>query len=77
MGAGSPIDPGIEWDLGAQGKVLLGTHGNDLLIMEGLDDATMDRLRAALLPGFRPQASQLKPEVILPGDSRQTRMKTR
>jgi len=78
MGAGSPIDPGIEWDLGAQGKVLLETHGNDLLIMEGLDDATMDRLRAALLPGLiRPQASQLKPVVILPGDSRQTRMKTR
>jgi hypothetical protein len=56
MGVGGSIDPRIEWNLGPQGKVLLETHGSDLLIMEGLDDATMDRLRGALLPGLaRPQ----------------------
>jgi hypothetical protein len=52
IGAGGNIDPRIEWNVGSQGKVILESHGNDLLIMEGLDDATMDRLTAALLPGL-------------------------
>ena len=52
MADGGPIDPKIEWNLDAKGKVFLETHGSDLLIMEGLDDATMDRVIAALLPGL-------------------------
>ena len=56
VGTAGGIDPKFEWNAGAQGKVVLETHGSDLLIMEGLNDATMDRLRAALLPGLvRPQ----------------------
>ncbi len=52
-GGGGPvdgIDPGVEWNLGAQGKVVLEVHGNELLIMEGLGSSTMDRLRAAIVP---------------------------
>jgi hypothetical protein len=49
-------DPKMEWNVGAQGKVVLEAHGSDLLIMEGLDDATMERVSHALLPGtVRPQ----------------------
>ncbi len=55
-GATDGIDPGIVWNVGAQGKVVLETHGSDLLIMEGLDDATTKRVTHALLPGtVRPQ----------------------
>ena len=50
IGGGSSIDPRLEWNVGAQGKVVLQTRGSDLLIMEGLDDATMDRVSRALLP---------------------------
>jgi len=52
-GFGGPvdgIDPKLEWNVGAQGRVVLEVHGNELLIMEGLNPSTMDRLRAAIVP---------------------------
>ena len=52
IGGGGSINSRFEWNVGSQGKVLLETHDNDLLIMEGWDDATMNRLTAALLPGL-------------------------
>ena len=36
---------------GHEGKVVIQTHANDVLILEGFDAATMERARAALLPG--------------------------
>ena len=42
------------WDFGEQGKVVIQTHGSDVLVQEGFDEATMERVRAALLPGFVP-----------------------
>jgi len=41
----------FQWDLGPEGKVVIQTHASDVLILEGFDNATMDRARAALLPG--------------------------
>ena len=38
------------WDFGAQGKVLIEVHGNDLLILEGFNDETANRFSAVLLP---------------------------
>ena len=56
VGTRGAMDPRMEWNVGAQGKVVLETRGSDLLIMEGLDDATMERVTHALLPGTpRPQ----------------------
>lgn len=52
-GFGGPVDgtdPKLEWNVGAQGRVVLEVHGNELLIMEGLNPSTMDRLRAAIVP---------------------------
>jgi hypothetical protein len=50
-GFGGPVDdPKPEWNVGAQGRVVLEVHGNELLIMEGLNPSTMDRLRAAIVP---------------------------
>jgi hypothetical protein len=44
-----------EWDT-AGGKVVIDLQGPDMLIMESLNDATMERVRAALLPdSVRPQ----------------------
>jgi len=40
-----------EWDAGLQGKIVILTDRDDVLITEGLDSATMERIRAALLPG--------------------------
>jgi hypothetical protein len=47
-------DAAFEWDFGEQGKVVIQTHGSDVLVQEGFDAATMDRIRHALLPGFLP-----------------------
>ncbi len=49
IGGGGKIDPRIEWNVGAQSKVVLEVHGSDLFIMEGLNDGTMNKLRSALL----------------------------
>jgi len=44
------------WDFAEQGKVVIQTHGSDVLVLEGFDTSTMERVRAVLLPGsFRPQ----------------------
>ena len=46
---------GRQWDT-EEGAVLVNLAGEDLLILEGLDSATMERVRSALLPGStRPQ----------------------
>lgn len=40
---------GFRWDLGQQGTITIQTRGNDVLILEGLDDTTANRIRDALL----------------------------
>jgi hypothetical protein len=42
-------DSTIEWNTGSQGKVILQTHGSEVLILEGFDDTTANRIRDALL----------------------------
>lgn len=46
-------DQTITWDAGQQGKVVVQVHGNDVLVLEGLDDATGKRTSEALLPGLQ------------------------
>ena len=45
------------WDLAQQGKVVIQTHGNDVLILEGFDNTTADRIRDALLINPQPPVS--------------------
>jgi hypothetical protein len=40
---------GFRWDLGQQGTVAIQTRGSDVLILEGFDDTTANRIRNALL----------------------------
>jgi hypothetical protein len=44
----------FRWDLGQQGTVAIQTHGNDVLVLEGFDDATASRIRNALLHDASP-----------------------
>jgi hypothetical protein len=44
----------FRWDLGQQGTVAIQTHGNDVLVLEGFDDATASRIRNALLHDATP-----------------------
>src|ERR1019366_1383265 len=39
----------FRWDLGQQGTVGIQAHGNDVLVLEGFDDMTANRIRNALL----------------------------
>jgi hypothetical protein len=51
--------------VGTQGKVLLQAHDRELLIMEGLDDATMNRLRSALTESVNDPQTHSGPSVNL------------
>jgi hypothetical protein len=53
-GGGESGDVVLSWDFGLMGKVVIQTHAADVLIMEGLDSATMERVRSAILPGSTP-----------------------
>ena len=64
-GDGGGADPRIEWNVGTQGKVLLEAHDRELLIMEGLDDATMNRLRSALTESVNDPQTHSGPSVNL------------
>ena len=52
----------FRWDLGQQGTVGIQAHGNDVLVLEGFDDMTANRIRNALLHDTsRANASTAKP----------------
>ena len=42
-------DHKIEWNVGQQGKVIIQTRASDVLILEGFDDSTANRIREGLL----------------------------
>ena len=46
-------DQTISWDVGQQGKVVIQIHGNDVLVLEGFNEATRTRASIALLPGLQ------------------------
>ena len=50
-------DMSFRWDLAQQGKVVIRTDGSDVLILEGFDDPTANRVREALLPNLHPSAA--------------------
>jgi hypothetical protein len=62
MGSVATGDSTIEWDIGQQGKVVIQAHGDDVLILEGFNDATASRIRDALLHGV----SQATPATAKP-----------
>ena len=55
-------DSTIEWNVGQQGKVVLQARGDDVLILEGFNDATANRIHDALLHGV----SQATPATAKP-----------
>jgi len=48
----------FQWDVGPQGQVVIQTSGNDVLVLEGFDADTIERLRAALLPDSQPTGDE-------------------
>jgi len=47
----------FEWDLGQEGKVTIQTHDSDVLVLEGFDDTTANRIRNTLLQDARQPAA--------------------
>jgi len=54
-------DMSFQWDLAQQGKVVIRTRASDVLILEGFDDPTANRIRDALLLGSSQAAAMSAP----------------
>jgi hypothetical protein len=52
----------FQWDLAQQGKVVIQTHGSDVLVLEGFNDTTANRIRDALLSAA-PSTAATSPTV--------------
>jgi hypothetical protein len=62
VGGNTSGDVEFQWDLGREGKVIIQAHGRDVLILEGFDDTTANRISDALLPGAsHPTTATAKP----------------